>query len=36
MGIGALKQIRPFVIFNVLLMIYNALILPYFDYCDIV
>jgi len=36
MGIGAKKQIRSFVSFNTLLTVYIALILPHFDYCDVV
>lgn len=36
MGISALKQVRPFVTFDTLIIIYNALILPYFDYRDVV
>ena len=35
-GIGAIKRIRPFVLPSVLLYIYNALIQPHFDYCNLV
>ena len=35
-AINGLKQVRPFVHFHTLLTIYNALILPLFDYCDVV
>ena len=31
-GIGVLKQSRPFVPFETLLCIYNALLKPHFDY----
>ena len=33
-AIGALKRIRPFISANTALQIYNALILPHFDYCS--
>ena len=32
-SIGALKRVRPFISINTALQIYNALILPHFDYC---
>ena len=32
-AIGALKRVRPFISKDVAVRIYNALILPYFDYC---
>ena len=35
-AINGLRQVRPFVHFHTLLTIYNALILPLFDYCDVV
>ena len=35
-GLASLKQVRPFVPTEVLISILKALILPYFDYCDIV
>ena len=35
-AINGLRQVRPFVHFHTLLAIYNALILPLFDYCDVV
>ena len=35
-GLAGLKQVRPFVPTEVLISIFKALILPYFDYCDIV
>ena len=34
--IGAIKRIRPFVSPEILHYIYNALVLPHFDYCSIV
>ena len=34
--IGALKRIRQLVPFELLLAMYNSLVLPYFDYCSIV
>ena len=33
-AIGALKRIRHFISANTALQIYNALILPHFDYCS--
>ena len=33
-AIGALKRVRPFVPTDVAVQIYNALILPHFDYCS--
>ena len=35
-ALGALKQARKYVPQNTLITIYNALIKPLFDYCDIV
>ena len=35
-GLAALKQARQYVPFRTLLTIYNALIKPLFDYCDVV
>ena len=35
-AIGGLRQIRPFVTFGTLLTIYKSLILPLFDYCDVI
>ena len=35
-AIGGLRQIRPFVTFDTLLTIYKSLILPLFDYCNVV
>ena len=35
-GLAGLKQVKPFVPTEVLISIFKALILPYFDYCDIV
>ena len=35
-GIGALKRIRPFVPHKTLLFIYNSLVKPHFDYCNVV
>ena len=35
-AINGLKLARPFVPQHVLIMIYNALVLPLFDYCDVV
>ena len=35
-GLAGLKQVRPFVPTEVLITIFKALFLPYFDYCDIV
>ena len=34
--IGILRRIRPYVDQNLSLMLYNALVLPLFDYCDTV
>ena len=33
-AIGALKRVRPFISTDVAAQIYNALILPHFDYCS--
>ena len=33
-AIGALKRVRPFISTDVAVQIYNALILPHFDYCS--
>ena len=33
-AIGALKRVRPFIPKETVIQIYNALILPYFDYCS--
>ena len=33
-AIGALKRVRPFISKDVAVQIYNALILPHFDYCS--
>ena len=33
-AIGALKRVRPFIPTDVAAQIYNALILPHFDYCS--
>ena len=33
-GLGALKRIRPLVPGKTLLRIYDASVLPYFDYCS--
>ena len=35
-GIAGLKQIRPFVLTEVLINIFKSLVLPDFDYCDVV
>ena len=35
-GIGALKRIRPFVPHKTLLFIYNSLVKPHFDYCNVI
>ena len=35
-GLAGLKQVRPFVPKEILIMIYKSLILPFFDYCDVV
>ena len=35
-GIGALKRIRPFVPHKTLLFIYNSLVKPHFNYCNVV
>ena len=34
-AIAGLRQIRPFVTFDTLVTIYKSLILPFFDYCDV-
>ena len=33
LAIGALKRVRPFISKETAIQIYNALIMPYFDYC---
>ena len=33
-GIGLIRRIRPFVPLSTLKMLYNAIVLPYFDYCS--
>ena len=33
-SIGALKRVWPFIFINTAVQIYNALILPHFDYCS--
>ena len=33
-AIGALKRVQPFIPTDVVVQIYNALILPHFDYCS--
>ena len=33
-GISAMRRIRPFVAQDTLILIYNAIVLPYFDYCS--
>ena len=35
-GIGALKRIRAFVPYKTLLFIFNSLVKPHFDYCNVV
>ena len=35
-AIGALKRLRPFISKETAIQIYNALILPHFDYCSLV
>ena len=35
-AVGGLKQVRPFVTQETLLTIYKSIILPHFDYCDVV
>ena len=35
-GIGALKQVRPFVSMHTAIKIYKGLIEPHFDYCSVV
>ena len=35
-GIGAVKRIRPFIPHRTLRFIYNYLVKPYFDYCNVV
>ena len=35
-GIGTIKQLRPFVSLETLHVIYQALIQPHFDYCNVV
>jgi len=32
-GIGALKRLRPFICEETAILLYRALIEPYFDYC---
>ena len=33
-GISAIRRIRPFVDQDTLILIYNAIVRPYFDYCS--
>ena len=33
-AIGALKRVRPFILKGTAIQIYNALIMPHFDYCS--
>ena len=33
-AIGALKRVRPFISKETAIQIYNALIMPHFDYCS--
>ena len=33
-GAGILRRTKPYVPANILILIYNALIQPYFDYCS--
>ena len=33
-GISAIKRIRYFLSFEILLNVYNSLVKPHFDYCD--
>ena len=33
-GIGIIKRVKPFVPNEILQNLYNALVLPYFDYCS--
>ena len=33
-GIGLIRRIKPFVPLSTLKMLYNAIVLPYFDYCS--
>ena len=33
-GIGALKRLRPFICDETAILIYRALVEPYFDYCS--
>ena len=33
-GISAIRRIRPFVAQDTLILIYNAMVRPYFDYCS--
>ena len=33
-GISAIRRIRPFVAQDTLILIYNAIVRPYFDYCS--
>ena len=35
-GLGIMRRIKTFVTQSVMQSIYNSLILPYFDYCDMV
>ena len=35
-GIGMLRRIKPYVPKYTLMHVYNALIIPYFDYCSLV
>ena len=33
-GIGLIRRMKPFVPLSTLKMLYNAIVLPYFDYCS--
>ena len=35
-ALGAIKQIRHLIPFNVLIDVYNSLVQPHFDYCNVV
>ena len=35
-GISAIKRIRSFLLFEILLNVYNSLVQPHFDYCNVV
>ena len=36
MSVGIMKKLRPFLPVNILFTLYNALVLPYLDYCNLV